>query len=288
MSHAVDRATSRPPPLSALLRVATDAARAAGKVTLESFGRRMIAERKEDGSPVTAVDRAAEVVLRQKIRSAFPDHTIVGEEGGESAGDPRVTWFLDPIDGTKSYIHGVPLYSVLVAVEVNGRPSVGVIHLPALGETISAARNLGCRWNGRVARVSRTDRLADATVLTTSVRALESAGASFARLASATLTQRGWGDGYGFALVATGRADAIVDTHLHRWDIAPMMPILEEAGGKVTDWGGVRTTIASNFLASNGKLHESLLRLLPKVDSGRRPPAHPRSSPSRTDGARPS
>lgn len=230
----------------------------------------MHAERKEDGSPVTPVDRAAEEVLRQRIRKLFPDHTIVGEEGGESAGNPRVRWFLDPIDGTKSYIHGVPLYSVLVAVEVEGRPSVGVIHLPALGETVSAASRLGCRWNGRVAHVSLTRDLADATVLTTSVRALEAAGASFSQLASATQTQRGWGDGYGFALVATGRADAMIDPFLHSWDIAPVVPILEEAGGLVTDWGGARTIFSSNYLASNGKLHAPLLRLLPREGPRRR------------------
>lgn len=264
MSRSVRPAVSRPPPLRALLSVAKDSTRAAGHVTLESFGRKMPAERKEDGSPVTAVDRAAEEELRRTIRKSFPDHMIVGEEGGVSTGDPRVKWFLDPIDGTKSFIHGVPLYSVLVAVEVAGRPSIGVIHLPALGETVSAASGLGCRWNGRIAHVSATKRLSDATVLTTSVRALEAAGASFRRLASATQTQRGWGDGYGFALVATGRADAMIDPYLHIWDIAPMVPILEEAGGKVTDWDGTRTILSSNYLASNGRLHEPLLRLLPK------------------------
>jgi histidinol phosphatase-like enzyme (inositol monophosphatase family) len=229
---------------------------------LESFGGRRKAEVKADGSPVTAVDRASEEELRRKIRKSFSDHTIVGEEGGESAGDARVRWFLDPIDGTKSFIHGVPLYSVLVAVEVEGRPVVGVIHLPALGETVAAGSGLGCRWNGKVAHVSRTERLSEATILTTSVRALEAEGVPFQRIASATKTQRGWGDGYGFALVATGRADVMIDTALHVWDIAPMIPILEEAGGRVTDWRGNRTILSSNYVGSNGILHEPLRRLL--------------------------
>jgi len=253
---------ARLPSLEELLRVASDAARAAGRLTLESFGERLPAETKPDGSPVTSVDRASEEELRRKIRRSFPDHTIVGEEGGETPGDPRLRWFLDPIDGTKSFIHGVPLYGVLVAVEVNGRPSVGVVHLPVLDETVEAALGLGCRWNGKTAHVSRTERLSEATVLTTSVRALEAEGASFRRIASATKTQRGWGDGYGFSLVATGRADAIVDTGLHVWDIAPMIPIFEEAGGRVTDWSGVTTPVGSNYLASNGILHEPLRRLL--------------------------
>lgn len=231
---------------------------------MESFGGRLSAETKWDGSPVTAVDRASEEELRRTIRRSFPDHTIVGEEGGESTGDSRVRWILDPIDGTKSFIHGVPLYSVLVAVEVNGRPSVGVVHLPALDETVEAVLGGGCRWNGKTAHVSATERLSEATVLVTSVRALEAAGASFRRIASATKTQRGWGDGYGFALVATGRADAMVDSGLHRWDIAPMFPIFAEAGGKVTDWNGATNADASDYLGSNGILHEPLRRLLAK------------------------
>jgi len=196
------------------------------------------------------------------IRRRFPNHAIVGEEGGETEGDSRVRWILDPIDGTRSFIHGVPLYSVLVAVEVDGSPAVGVIHLPALGETVAAAKGLGCRWNGRAARVSRVERLSEATVVTSSVRGLEREGVGFRRFAAATKTQRTWGDGYGFALVATGRAEAMVDTGLHPWDIAPMLPIIEEAGGKVTDWTGARTIHSSHYLASNGALHEALRQLL--------------------------
>jgi histidinol-phosphatase len=251
-----------PPSREALLSVARRAARSAGRLTLEAFGGRIGSETKSDGSPVTASDRAAERELRRVIGRAFPGHTIVGEEQGVSVGDPRVRWILDPIDGTKSFVHGVPLYSVLVGVEVDGRPTVGVIHLPALGETVDAAVGLGCRWNGRLCRVSTTRRLADATLLTTSVRAIEASGVPFRRLASATQTQRGWGDGYGFALVATGRADAIVDTNLHVWDIAPMPPIFQEAGGAVTDWDGRRSIASTNYLATNGVLHGALRRLL--------------------------
>jgi len=264
MSRGRPSRTGPLPSLSRLLRVATDAAHAAGRRTLEGFGDRIPAERKPDGSPVIEFDRGSERELRRRILRAFPDHTIVGEEFGEAAGDPRVRWILDPIDGTKSFIHGVPLYGVLVAVVVDDRPSVGVIHLPALGETVAAALGLGCRWNGRRARVSRTRRLSEAMLLTTSVRALEAEGASFHRLAAATRSQRGWGDSFGFALVATGRADAIIDTALHPWDIAPMFPIFAEAGGKVTDWSGKATLRSSNSLATNGTLHEPLRRLLPR------------------------
>jgi len=217
---------------------------------------------KPDDSPVTPFDRASESEIRRVIRRSFPTHTIVGEEGGVDAGDPRVRWIIDPIDGTKSFIHGVPLYCVQVAVEVEGVPSVGVIHMPALGESVEAAVGLGCRWNGRTARVSTVDRLAEATIVTTSVRALESEGVSFRKIYSATRTQRGWGDGYAYALVATGRAEAAVDNGLHLWDTAPLLPILEEAGGRLTDWKGVRTVESTNCIGSNGRLHEEVRKLL--------------------------
>lgn len=245
--------------------MARDAAHAAGRSTLESFGRRVQPEIKPDGSPVTAVDKGAESELRRIIQESFPTHTIVGEEGGTSPGDPRVRWILDPIDGTKAFIHGVPLYSVLVAVEVEGRPSVGVIHLPALEETVEAATGMGCRWNGKVSQVSSTESLSESTIITTSVRALEARGVPFHRLASATRTQRGWGDAYGFALVATGRAEAAIEPKVGLWDVAPMLPIIEEAGGIATDWSGARTILSSDFVASNGAIHAQLLRLLTNI-----------------------
>ena len=262
MPRSRERRSRELPTPQSLRRVAVQAAKAAGRVTLESFGGRLKFEIKPDGSPVTVTDRESEAELRRIIRRSFPDHTIIGEETGETSGDSRVRWFLDPIDGTKSFIHGVPLYCVLVAVEVDGIPTVGVIHMPALNETVDAATGSGCTWNGRVAHVSRTARLGEATVLTTSVRALENEGVPFRRLASATKTQRSWGDGYGFALVATGRADAMIDSGLHPWDIAPMIPILEESGGRVTDWAGTRTISSTRYIASNGKLHESIRGLL--------------------------
>jgi len=277
---STDRPVPTLPPLTALLRVARAAARAGGRRTLEAFGGRVDAEKKWDGSPVTATDRASEAEVRRVIYQTYPTHTIVGEEGGVSEGDPRVRWIIDPIDGTKSFIHGVPLYSVLVAVALDGRPSVGVIHLPALGETVDAATGLGCHWNGRSAHVSTTSRLKDATLLTTSVRALEAEGIPFRRLSSATKTQRGWGDGYGFALVATGRVDAMVDVGLKIWDSAPLLPILEEAGGRFTDWAGERSITSPNVLGSNGLLHDSFLRLLESSEP------NPRASRARS-GLRP-
>jgi histidinol-phosphatase len=250
------------PSLERLRAVAERAAAAGGRRTLEGFGRRLRSETKADGSPVTRFDRAAESEVRRVIRRAFPTHVVVGEEQGRAGTDARYRWFVDPIDGTKSFVRGVPLYSTLIGVEVDGRPSVGVIHLPALGETVSAAVGHGCSWNGQAARVSPIGRLSEATLVTSSVRAIEKRGIPFRRLSRATETQRGWGDGYGYALVATGRADAVVDSMVHVWDLAPMLPILEEAGGRFTDWRGRSTIHGRDAVGSNGRIHDPLLRLL--------------------------
>lgn len=250
------------PSRPALLRVAHTAAVAGGRRTLEWYGRRIRPETKEDGSPVTPADRASEREIRRVIRRNFPTHTIVGEEGGVTTGDPRIRWIIDPIDGTKSFIHGVPLYAVLVAVVVEGTPVVGVVHMPVLDETIEAAVGGGCRWNGRRARVSAVDRLSEATILTTSARALHSRGVSVERIAGAAETMRSWGDSYGHALVATGRAEAMVDPYLKLWDVAPLFPILREAGGRLTDWRGVPNPESSDFVSSNDRLHQAVLDLL--------------------------
>ncbi len=247
---------------SALLRVARAAALAGGRRTLEWFGRRIRPEIKPDGSPVTSADRASEREIRRVIQRSFPSHTIVGEEGGVTEGDPRIRWTIDPIDGTQSFIRGVPLYAVLVAVVVDRTPVVGVLHLPALGETIEAAVGMGCRWNGRRAHVSSVNQLSEATILTTSARALHARGISIERIATSVGTQRGWGDAYGHGLVATGRADVMIDPGLKIWDVSPLFPILREAGGRLTDWKGGHSLVATDFVSSNGRLHASALRLL--------------------------
>lgn len=248
--------------LQDLLDVAVEAARAGGRVALEYFGREFAVETKPDGSPVTPADRASEAAIRERIRARYPDHAILGEEGGASAGEGRVRWIIDPIDGTKSFVRGVPLFGVLVGVEVEGAAVVGVAFLPALGELVEAARGLGCRWNGKPARVSVVDDLADATLLTTSVRGIERRGVPYRRLMDATGLQRGWSDCYGHVLVATGRADVMLDPHVSVWDNAPFLPILREAGGRFTDWRGTETIHGSDSVSTNGRLHERVLSLL--------------------------
>ena len=232
-----------PPDLRELLAVASDAAFLAGKRTLAYFNTGVLVENKADASPVTIADKEAEAVLRARIAHSFPDHTILGEEEGETVGkNPDYRWIVDPIDGTKSFISGVPLYGTLIGVEVAGEPAVGVLYLPALGDMICAANGLGCFWNNRPARVSQNRDLSRAVIVTSSILRCQARSNAFARLSEKTYLQRTWGDAFGYALVATGRADVMLDPAANPWDVAPMVPIMREAGGHFASWSG-KTTI---------------------------------------------
>jgi histidinol-phosphatase len=254
-------------PFKDLLDFAVDAAWQAGKITLEYFQTRIAIDSKADDSPVTVADRRAEERLRELIAARFPDHGILGEEFGEANPGSRARWILDPIDGTASFVRGVPIFGVMVALEIDGDATVGVLNFPALGEMVYAARGEGCYWNGRRARVSEVDDLEDALVLATSVSAMPTYGRgdAYARLEAASRMQRTWGDCYGYALVATGRAEVMLDPVMNIWDTAALLPILEEAGGTLTDWSGVRTHRAPEALATNGRLFE---RVLAEVRAG--------------------
>jgi histidinol phosphatase-like enzyme (inositol monophosphatase family) len=250
--------------ITALLEAADTFAREAGVVTLRHFGGRVEHESKPDGTPVTLADREAERLIRRRISERFPDHGILGEEDGETRPGAAVRWIVDPIDGTLSFMRGVPLYGVLLGIEVDGEPAVGVAHFPALSETVSAGRGLGCRWNGHPCRVSDVDDLRRALVLTTDPTAITDGpvGPGWRGLQSAAALVRTWGDCYGHALVATGRADVMVDPVLSPWDAAPLLTILTEAGGRFTDLDGNETIHGGSGVSSNGKLHEEVLGLL--------------------------
>jgi histidinol-phosphatase len=252
------------PSLRMMLDFAVDAAWQAGKITLEYFQTGTAVEYKADTSPVTLADRRAEQKLRECIQHAFPDHGILGEEFGEVAGRTPYRWVLDPLDGTRSFIQGVPMYGVMMGLEYQGQPVLGVVHLPALGETVYAARGDGCYWNGRRAHVSTISQLGEAVVLATSVRSLyeEGRGPVFECLQGRTRLQRTWGDCYGHILVATGRAEVMLDPILQIWDCAALRPILEEAGGTFTDWHGTPTHTGGNGLSTNGHLFEAVMEII--------------------------
>ncbi len=253
------------PSLKDLLAVAIEAAHLGGARTLKYFNNGVRVETKSDNTPVTRADRESEAIIRRRIARTYPHHSIIGEEGGETTGDARYRWIIDPIDGTKTFIHGVPLYGVLIGVEVKGKPSVGVAYLPAMDEIVTAATGMGCRWNGKIARVSKVKRLEDAIMLVSDVRMAMQRSGAYARLSAKTRFQRTWGDCYGYVLVATGRAEIMLDPVMNPWDCAPFLPILREAGGHFFDWTGKPTIWGRDAAATNGALHKQVLAALRRM-----------------------
>jgi histidinol phosphatase-like enzyme (inositol monophosphatase family) len=219
------------------------------------------ADAKGDGTPVTIADREAEELIRGKVEARYPDHAILGEEYGESNAGARVRWILDPIDGTRSFMHGVPLYGVLIGIEVEGESAVGVTHFPPLRETVAAGKGLGCTWNGKPCRVSSVSRLEEAVICTTDVERLLSKpiGTGWRRLQQQAAFSRTWGDCYGHALVATGRIEAQVDPVMAPWDAGPFLTIVTEAGGKFTTLDGRATVHGGSGVSTNGLLHAEVL-----------------------------
>jgi histidinol-phosphatase len=252
-------------------------AQEAGLETLRYFKQSDLAvEKKSDASPVTAADRASETHLRQQIAKHFPHDEIVGEEFGHTRGDSGYRWILDPIDGTKSFICGVPLYSTLVGVDYRGESKIGVIHIPATGETAHAAIGGGA-WYERAgaprkaARVSSRSKLSDSILVLSQVDSFEKRHAAevFTQLQAECYLTRTWGDGYGYLMVATGQADIMIDPIMNVWDAAAIMPVLLEAGGSFTDWQGNRTVFGGEGLATNLPLLETVLA------TTRKAPANP-------------
>ena len=256
-----DSRVGAPPVDASLLEEAVALTREAGRLTLEWFrSAELTVDNKQDGTPVTAADRAAERLIRERLGDAHPDDTIVGEEEADHEGSSGRRWIVDPIDGTKAFTHGVPLYCTLLAFEDEHGPALGVIDLPALRETVYAGRGLGCFCNGVRASVSERDRVRG-SYLTTSGFDYWSED-SLAAVRASGMFMRTWGDGYGYALVATGRVEAMVDPVAAAWDVAAMPVIIGEAGGTFTDFGGEPRVDGGSGLATNGRLHAEVLELV--------------------------
>jgi histidinol phosphatase-like enzyme (inositol monophosphatase family) len=248
--------------LAEYLEFAVSLTEAAGRTTLRHFRRDLTVERKGDRSPVTIADRDTERFMRDSISRRYPEHRILGEEHGETNPEARLSWIVDPIDGTKSFIRGVPLYTVLLALVDDGRPVLGVIHCPPLSETVAAASGLGCRYNGAPCRVSGTKDLSSAMIITTDYCDLSRRQTEFSRrLYHAAEMGRTWADGYGYLMVATGRAEAMVDPIMNLWDVAPLMPVITEAGGVFTDINGRVDGLGESAIAGNPSIHHAILAL---------------------------
>ncbi|MFO0788342.1 MAG: histidinol-phosphatase [Pirellulales bacterium] len=253
------------------LNFAREIAREAGKFTLGYFRRSDLQiDRKQDETPVTAADRGAEELLRDRIAKRFPTDAIIGEEFGEQPGSTAYQWIVDPIDGTKSFIHGVPLYSNLVAVLRDGQPLIGVINVPALSEQLYASKGGGCWYaNGagaepKRAQVSTVSKLSESLFLTSEVVSFttqrkEDTVDVYLKLQRAARLSRTWGDAYGYVMVATGRAEIMIDPIAEIWDLAPLQTVIEEAGGFFCDWEGKPTIHARESIATNGRVTEEVL-----------------------------
>lgn len=251
--------------LDELLAFAHEIAWQAGKITLRYFQTGVVIDRKADESPVTIADRETEHYLRAAIVTRYPDHALLGEEEGASgSGEATWRWIIDPIDGTKSFIRGMPLYGVMIGLEHAGEPVLGVVNMPALNEIVYAARGLGCWWNGRRCRVSTVPALSAGLLVATRANRYEryGKGDAFARLVAAAGEFRTWGDCYGYLLVATGRAEAMLDPVMNIWDAAALMPIMQEAGGTFTDWRGVPTITGEEGIGTNGLVLDEVLALV--------------------------
>lgn len=220
-------------------------------------------EHKRDGTEVTEADRAAEAHVRAQVQQHHPDDTVIGEEAGTTDGTSGRRWIVDPIDGTASFVRGVPLYSSLLAVFDEHGPAIGIVSIPALGETLVAGRGRGCLHNGRPVSVSSIDTVAGSCVSTSAFDGSWWPRTALLELSNSGAKTRTWGDGYGYFLVATGRIEAMVDPSLYTYDIAAMLTVIPEAGGTLTTWNG-DTELADEvgWLATNGHIHDELRDIL--------------------------
>jgi myo-inositol-1(or 4)-monophosphatase len=262
--------------LQPYLNFARQLAYRAGRITLSYYNKGIQHDLKQDESPVTAADRATEEFIRGEIEKAYPTHAIVGEEFGESAspspsrrgvrGEVKnpFRWIVDPIDGTKSFLKGVPFYSVLIALEIEGVSRVGAVCFPALDEILCAADGLGVWWNGKRAHVSEVKNLKEAVFTYTSWSGFRTKKRLdvFEKLHKECFFGRGWSDAYGYHMVATGRAEIMLDPSIKIWDVAPFPPIFREAGGWFGSWKGKEGHTHGEGLAVTAALKSTVLKLM--------------------------
>lgn len=255
-----------PEPLRPYLNFAIETAQLAGRLTLAYYQTGIQPDFKPDDTPVTVADHKAEELIRSRIEKNFPSHAMLGEEFGDSHAGAQVShrWIIDPVDGTKSFARGIPLYSVLMGLEIEGKVEVGVAYFPALNEMIAAATGEGCWWNGRPAHVSNVHDLSRAYVAYSDPKHFDDYGRAevWERIKKATYFRGGWGDAYGYLLVATGRADLMLDPIMAPWDSGPFPPIFAEAGGYFGDWQGNRTIWGNEAIGTTNALLPQVLKLI--------------------------
>ena len=243
---------------------ALDAAQQAGRFALQYFDRDIADEWKPDHSPVTMADRGAEDLLRKSLLGRFPNDGFLGEEFGDTKGSSGYRWIIDPIDGTRSFVRGIPIWATMVGLECKGELIAGIVYIPALQQMFHALRGGGAWRDQRRIHVSSVASLDKAHVYYSSISWFQKAGheQQFLNLVRQTERQRGFGDFYGFLMIAQGSGEIMVEHGVHSWDIAAIEPIVAEAGGKLTAWDGKLDIEKPDVLASNGILHEEALRVI--------------------------
>ncbi|HEY2787680.1 MAG TPA: inositol monophosphatase family protein [Fimbriiglobus sp.] len=252
------------PDWSSRYEVAVTAAKQGGDLARSIFDTAFDVEWKEDNSPVTVADKGAERAIRALVARHFPNDGFLGEEDGHVPGTTGFRWIVDPIDGTRSYVRHIPIWATLVGLEYKGEQIGGVAYVPCLGEMYRALRGDGAYCNDRPIRVSPVTELSKALLCYSSIGWFRKAGKerTFLELAAKTERQRGFGDFYGFVLVASGSADAMVEHGVRPWDVAATKALVEEAGGRFTDWDGNCTIDRPDVLATNGHLHDAVRTIL--------------------------
>lgn len=250
--------------LAAYLDFAVATAFEAGRGTLAHFQTGVHADYKGDDSPVTIADREAETLIRSRIEDTFPQHGVLGEEFGESEAGATFRWLIDPIDGTKSFMRGVPLYGVLLGLERDGEIVAGVSYFPGVEDMVYAGQGMGCRWNGRLCRVRETTDIGRSIVSFTDAANFAKHGRAEAwqRISAASWYPVGWSDAYGHMLVATGRLELMLDPVMNAWDCGPFPVILREAGGYFGDWQGRETVYGGEALSTTRALLPTVLDLI--------------------------
>lgn len=246
------------------LNAVEEVARLAGRHAMSYYGRELRVDTKRDGSPVTVADREAERLARDWIETRFPDDGIVGEEFPDVRPNAHRRWIIDPIDGTKSFVRTVPLWGTLVAVAEGDDVLAGCINCPTVNELVVAARGMGAHWNGSSCHVSNTAEIASATILATDDKFTASPHRARAwnHLAARAAVARTWGDCYGYILVATGRAEVMIDDVVSPWDTAALYPVITEAGGVFSNWIGVATAFGGDSIATNAALATTVREIL--------------------------
>jgi histidinol-phosphatase len=243
---------------------AQEFARRAGDLARDWYERGVSVEWKSDASPVTIADRAAEELLRAELKRHFPNDAFLGEEFGDEPGSSGFRWIIDPIDGTRSFVRHIPIWATLVGLEYHGEQIGGIAYIPVFDQMYRALRGDGAFVNQRRIRVSDVRRLDESLMCYSSIGWFRKAGRerTFLELAARTQRQRGFGDFYGFVLVAEGACEMMIEHGVHAWDVAATKAIIEEAGGTFTNWAGEATIDSPDVLASNGHLHAETLAIL--------------------------